>query len=147
MSKSEQKIADITPINKLDCFIGKTFVKIDGMTPESREIIFTLSDGSVYKMDHYQDCCESVYLESVVGDVEDLLNTPILDATESSSSDTPPHFKHNYEPDSQTWTFYKFRTIKGYVDLRWFGESNGFYSESVDVELITAPHPLLPHEK
>ena len=147
MSKSEQKIADITPINKLDCFIGKTFVKIDGMTPESREIIFTLSDSSVYKMDHYQDCCESVYLESVVGDVEDLLNTPILDATESSSSDTPPHFKHNYEPDSQTWTFYKFRTLKGYVDLRWFGESNGFYSESVDVELITAPHPLLPHEK
>ena len=144
---TDSKIADVTPINKLDCFIGKTFVSIEGMTPGSEEITFTCSDGSVYKMDHYQDCCKRVYLESVVGDVEDLLNTPILDATESSSSDTPPHYTREYEPDSQTWTFYKFRTLKGYVDLRWFGESNGFYSESVNVELIKSPNPVLSHEK
>ena len=141
---TDSKIADVTPINKLDCFIGKTFVSIEGMTPGSEEITFTCSDGSVYKMDHYQDCCEYCWLPHYQDCCEYCWLPHYQDCCEYCWL---PHYPREYEPESQTWTFYKFRTLKGYVDLRWFGESNGFYSESVNVELINNPTPLLPHEK
>lgn len=102
--------------------------------------IVTVSDGEMvfenatdrYVFAHSQDCCEHVYIESIVGDVSDLVNTPILIA-EESSGDTPADSNFRAS-ESYTWTFYKFATFKGYVDIRWVGESNGYYSESVDVE-------------
>ena len=101
------------------------------VTATDSELVFENATDR-YVFFHHQDCCESVYIESIVGDIEDLVNTPILTA-EESSGDTPAD--SNAKPyESYTWTFYKFATFKGYVDIRWLGESNGYYSESVDVE-------------
>ena len=92
---------------------------------DDTEIVFLTEYGEEYRMLHYQDCCESVYIESIVGSLEDLVGSPILFVAESINSGGDVDF-------SCTWTFYKFATIKGYVDIRWVGESNGYYSERVD---------------
>jgi len=107
---------------------GKVVTKVES---DTYEIVFFTEDGYKYSMYHEQDCCESVYVESIVGDLEDLVGEEILVA-EESSGDTPADSKA--EPyESYTWTFYKLASRKGYVDIRWLGESNGYYSESVSI--------------
>jgi hypothetical protein len=91
------------------------------------QIIFTTEDGEEYKMYHSQGCCESVNIEEIHGDLEDLVGHPIEVAEERTSDD---HIKTDAE--SQTWTFYELRTIKGSVTIRWYGTSNGYYSEGVN---------------
>ena len=96
----------------------------DIINNNNEELIFTTEDGSVYRMYHPQQCCESVLLEDVIGDLSDLLLTPIISAYASS----------NYPEDldtSGTWTFYNINTNKGSVSLRWLGISNDYYSEEV----------------
>ncbi len=82
-------------------------------------------------MFHTQNCCESVEVSEVIGDVKDLIGSPILLAEERTNKECPEEFV------SQTWTFYELRTIKGSVTIRWLGESNGYYSEDVEFEEIS----------
>lgn len=113
---------------------GKTCTRVERIGDDRIE--FDCSDGTTYALMHHQNCCESVEIESVVGDLSDLVGTPILLAEEAESNDTPSGVKLEYEPESQTWTFYKLRSIKGSVDIRWHGTSNGYYSESVAFEKL-----------
>ena len=87
---------------------------------------------------HKQDCCESVYLADVTGDFIDLIGSPILLAAVSKQTPSKKQCADKGDDvdcyESVTWTFYKLATIKGYVDLRWIGESNGYYSEEVDMK-------------
>lgn len=97
-------------------------------------LIFEVSDTERYLMDHSQECCESVSIEDICGDLDDLIGTPILQAEESVSPD-PPEGTEDFDRSregSQTWTFYKFATIRGSVTIRWYGTSNGYYSEAVN---------------
>ncbi|HFR4167558.1 TPA: hypothetical protein ACHVJ4_004339 [Bacillus cereus] len=103
---------------------GKVLTEIKQDVPN--ELLFYTSDGEVYKMYHEQDCCESVGIEEIIGDLDDLINSPITMAEVVSEDGEEDDW------GSSTWTFYKLATIKGYVTLRWLGESNGYYSGGVD---------------
>jgi hypothetical protein len=109
--------------------LGKTITKIDGAKGGSEQIDIFCSDGTKYRQYHSQDCCEHVSVEDIIGSV-------ILEAEEASSGDDPGDIKKEYVPESFTWTFYKLGTIKGHVTIRWYGQSNGYYSERADFEQL-----------
>lgn len=115
---------------EISILIGKTITDIQ---KTDNSVLFTTSEGENYKMYHEQDCCEGVGIEDIIGDLDDLLNSPILKAEEvSNANENPEGVPAKDYQDSWTWTFYNLATIKGYVTIRWYGESNGYYSESVD---------------
>ncbi|HCF4357204.1 TPA: hypothetical protein NIE44_006350, partial [Pseudomonas aeruginosa] len=110
--------------------LGKTIKQITGLEAGSDSVDFECEDGSLFRMYHQQDCCESVSIDDIEGDASDLVGQPLVVAEDVSSEDfqAPPG---DYV-ESYTWTFYRLATAKGFVVIRWLGESNGYYSESVD---------------
>lgn len=100
------------------------------------DITFFCIDGNSYRLYHSQDCCEDVSVEDVVGDLDDLIGSTILKASEDTSDVNPEGITKDYQ-NSFTWTFYNISTMKGHVTIRFYGESNGYYSESVDFVKLT----------
>ncbi len=139
---------------------GKTLKKAEN---NGDEIVFTTTEGEVYHQVYYSDCCASCSVEEIHGELQDLVGTPILMA-EEVSSEAPsaevidlrkalykaakaewkgapkdfywygPSSENGWRDESETWTFYKLATINGSVTIRWYGSSNGYYSESPTFE-------------
>ena len=107
----------------VELLLGRIVTHINN---DGEQIDFHCDTGRKFKMYHQQDCCENVSVEEVIGDLDDLIGTPIILAEERSQQDPNP------SDGSGTWTFYELRTIKGSVTIRWYGSSNGYYSEDVD---------------
>lgn len=114
--------------------IGKSLTAVNHLEQGSDSVAFVCDDGSEFLMYHDQNCCESVSITDVEGDVIDLVGSPVLVA-EAVSSDDHPAPPGEYV-ESYTWTFYRIATAKGFIVIRWLGESNGYYSESVDFAKI-----------
>jgi hypothetical protein len=110
---------------------GKTLasIKVCG----AKEIIFACACGANYKMYHRQDCCEEVVIEDICGNLDALIGSPILVA--ECRMDYQSEYDTYYDA-SKTWTFYELATVNGAVTIRWFGSSNGYYSEEVDFERV-----------
>jgi hypothetical protein len=109
---------------------GRTIKAIEVERTSDDYIKFAMDNGDVFVMHHNQDCCESVSIEDICGDLEDLIDTPLLEADEASNEGDSDDY------GSSTWTFYKLATIKGSVTIRWYGSSNGYYSEGVSFEKL-----------
>jgi len=134
---SEAKFTDL---------LGLTIEKIENINNQelifyTRHPYYNSKEKKVFRMFHYHECCEDVEIEEITGDINDLIDSPILMAAEEVSEIKPNNGKEYniFEEGSnseKTWTFYKLATIKGYVDIRWFGSSNGYYSTRVDFEEV-----------
>ena len=105
---------------------GKTITAV--VYKESNESLLIHLNTHVLEMIHHQDCCETAYLTDVVGSFEDLIGYPLLEVSESIVDIAT-------EDMSSTASYYNFRTVKASVQLRWVGESSGYYSETVDCYL------------
>lgn len=113
---------DISELN------GEIISTISGVEIDSEEVIITTATGKAIKLWHQQACQESVSLADFDGDPASLIGALVNCAEEVSSEQSDLDSEN-----SQTWTFYKIETSKGGLWLRWLGESNGYYSEKVDV--------------
>jgi hypothetical protein len=99
---------------------------------------FIFTNGTRVEFYHSQSCCESVYIESIVGDINDLIGNVLLVAEEVSNFDTPASkLTENSGAwlDPEQWTFYKFDSNKGGITVRWYGTSNGWYSTDVSMKV------------
>ncbi len=132
---------------------GLTFREITGMHKHSDRVSFVSTEGRRFDFFHSPECCESVQVEDVAGDVRDLLDAPLVMAEVERCGDQDPPERvqafnlkmeqlfpgeQPYKDDAWAWTFYKFGTVKGYVTVRWLGSSNGWYGVDVECEEIEA---------
>ena len=117
-------------LDDVDFSILKSKTMVSVINKDNEELVFTTDTGEEYILRHQQDWCESVTIDDICGDLNDLVGHPILMAEEVISEENPEGVDIDYQ-ESFTWTFYKLATIQGYVTIRWYGESNGYYSESV----------------
>lgn len=102
---------------------------IESITKTDDKLVFHASDGRNFKFSHSQNCCESVYIEDITGDLDDLIGSPLVEAELTSNID------RSGKSDLVIWSFYRYATAKGTVTVRWIGESNGYYSVSVSYKV------------
>lgn len=113
---------------------GKVIKSIHGLDKYSDLIIIETYDGDLLLMFHDQDCCENVWLEdfvyngTIIGDSPTTFVPILVSEERTDSQDT--------DWGSQTYTYYTIASVFGQLDLRWLGESNGYYSEEVSTICI-----------
>ncbi len=97
-------------IKKFEDLKGLTLQSVEVLDQET-EMVLTTTEGIKVRLYHSQDCCESVSLEDIEGDIADLINAPVLMAEESENSGEEDY-------GTYTWTFYRFQTTKGFGVIR-----------------------------
>ena len=87
--------------------MGKTLTQIVNTTDE---IVFTTNAGEKFKLYHEQDCCETVEVEDINGELDDLIGAPIF----------------------QPWSENQLRELCGrvaYVDVLQAGDGEGIRND------------------
>lgn len=120
---------------KVESYDSREQVEIESLIGEiikdiayDDETISFITDKNVFKFEHLRDlhrnCYELVYLQDIIGDLSDLIDSPITLAECRTNE---------LENGCLKYTLYHLVTIKGRVDIRFNGFSNGHYSMDVDI--------------
>lgn len=129
MTNRKPRTTEESMLCEFDVLKGKIITKIE---KSDDEMMFHCDNGDKYLMYHQQDCCETVEIDDICGELEWLIDSPILLAEERCSNENSRQHSFGFDESFQ-WTFYEIATIKGSVTIRWYGTSNGYYSESVSL--------------
>lgn len=109
---------------------GKTLTDIKGLEEGSEYQTF-ITDTEKYVLEHQEDCCESVILTKIIGDVNSILNSEIVLAEDDIGANEPEWAKDRSYYDSYTWSKYVIETKNGgRLEFWYLGESNGYYCEA-----------------
>jgi hypothetical protein len=121
----------VVEIDELKNLVLKSIIINDNNT----QLKMITEDEATYTFYHNQDCCEEVYIADIIGDLKDLIGSPLLcvECVTSDMSEDEQEATNKSHGGIGLWTFYKFATRKGYVDIRWCGMSNGYYSVEVSL--------------
>lgn len=93
-----------------------------------KDITFILRDGDVLVYNAVGDCCSSSFIEDI-DDLQVLQNCKFLEVS-SVSGET----KEIEDCEVSKWTFYKFKTTKGYATLSFRNDSNGYYNGNLELQ-------------
>lgn len=112
---------------QVQAIVGETLSEID---IGDDQILLTTISGRKFIFDHAQDCCETVRIESVSGEAKTLIGKVVraVEYEANEGKDPPP----SEYAESWTRTNITFRVDDSTVITKWIGESNGYYSETVD---------------
>lgn len=107
----------------IESIVGHVITEIVGGESSDR-ITFELDNGEKYIMEHQQNCCESVSIHDIYGDLRGLVGQKVEETDEAVEDLTE-------DCESGTMTRFIIRTNEQTVQITWHGYSNGYYGEGV----------------
>ena len=124
---NEYKYLDISVLK------GQRIVKIT----KGNNLIRFDTDQHSYIMQHNQDCCESVSINKIVGDLQSLVGKKIISASDIVGTEKPAECETpEYHDESFTWSTFILKAKGIEVKIVWYGTSNGYYSETVNIDQV-----------
>lgn len=120
-----------------DFLQGLTLINIE--VRGGTQITFTSNSGQQFKLFHPQDSWEEVAIEHIEGDLDDLLNLPLIEARETTHAEQQLWALINSLPEKEdeideSRAYYHLATAKGRVIILWYGTSSDCGSEIVHFE-------------
>lgn len=116
----------------IETLVGETIVDIDDVPDEAGDdrILITTANGRTIVIYHQQGCCERVRIIGRDGEWHTLIGKVIVEARKDQQEQQDSATGYG----TATKTELMFRVDDATVVSRWIGESNGHYSERVDIK-------------